>query len=93
MSGSGHARAPGEHSRLRMRENGMCALWVLILLATGTLVLNSLNQKVRRDECLMRGAALCSDAGASYEHRSWRQMQAATQGIGIAAYLKGGRNW
>jgi hypothetical protein len=85
--------SPGEHSRRRVRENGMSALWVLILLGTGTVVLDGLSQNARHDECVMRGAALCSDARASYGHRSWRQTQATARGIGIAAYLKGSRNW
>lgn len=89
----GTASLSGDHLRRRARENAMSALWVMVLIGTGCVVLNGLSQNARRDECLMRGAALCSSAEASFGYRSQRQTQAAAHHIGLAAYLKGSRNW
>jgi hypothetical protein len=93
MTEIGKPPPPGEHSRRHMQENAFGALWALALVVTGCLVLNSLSQNARRDECLMRGAALCSEADASPGYRSQRQIQAVAHHVGLAAYLKGSRNW
>jgi hypothetical protein len=71
-----------------MHENAMSALWVLVLIGAGCLVLNGLSQNARLDECLMRGAALCGDG-----HWAQRQTGAAARQVGLADYLKGSRNW
>jgi hypothetical protein len=84
----GNPASAGDLSRRRMQENAFGALWAIALVVTGCLVLNGLSQNARRDECLMRGAALCSDTDVSH-----RQTQAAADRVGLAAYLKGSRSW
>ena len=84
----GKRTPPSDHARRRMQENVFGALWALALVVTGCLVLNGLSQNARRDECLMRGAALCSNG-----QWSQRQTEAGGPRAGLADYLKGSRNW
>ena len=86
MTQIGKSPPPGDHSR--QRENVIGALWALVLVVTGCLLLSSLSQNARRDECLMRGAALCDNG-----HWSVRHTQAAAPQMGLADYIKESRNW
>lgn len=88
MTQIGKSPPPGDYSRQRMRENAIGALWALVLVVTGCLVLSGLSQNARRDECLMRGAALCDDG-----HWPVRHTQAAAPQMGLADYIKESRNW
>jgi hypothetical protein len=93
MTQTGHPTAPGDQSKRHVRENVFGMLWATALVVTGCLVLNGLSQNARRDECLMRGAALCSEAEAFSGYRSQRQTRAAAHYVDLATYLKGSRNW
>ena len=86
MTQIGKSPPPGDHSR--QRENVIGALWALVLVVTGCLLLSSLSQNAQRDECLMRGAALCDNW-----HWAVRHTQAAAPQMGLADYIKESRNW
>jgi hypothetical protein len=88
MSEIGKSSPPRDRSHQRMQENAIAALWALALVVTGCLILSSLSQNARRDECMMRGAALCSDG-----HWSVRRTQAGGPHMGLADYIKESRNW
>jgi hypothetical protein len=68
------------------RENLAAGLWLAFLISVGCLLLNSFAESARRDECLMRGAAICMN---------WSQprTQAAGKRTGIVEYLKNTRTW
>ena len=74
------------------RENLVGLAWITLVIGTGYFVLHGITERVRRDECVMRSAALCADSRTNAS-QSQRQTLADEQHVGIAAYLKGGRDW
>ncbi len=76
-----------------MRENVAAGLWVALLIAAGTLVLNGLAESVRQKECLMRGGANCQNAFLKEMVWAQRGRQVAKEHVGSAAHLKSSRQW
>lgn len=76
-----------------LRENVAAGLWVALLIAAGTLVLNALAESARREECLMRGGASCQNAFLTEMGWSQRGWPAPKEHVGAAAHLKSSRQW
>ena len=67
-------------------ENLVVGLWLALLIGAGCWLLNALAESALREECLMRGAALCVD-------RSQPRAPVPAKRKWIANYLKNSRNW
>jgi hypothetical protein len=84
---------PDDRWRDVARGNVLGMLWTALLIGAGCVVIIGLAGRAKRDDCLMRGAALCGDGRPMAERRSQSPTLASEQKVGVAAYLKGSRDW
>ena len=76
-----------------MLQNVAAGLWVVLLIGVGCFVLNAFAESARRDECVMRGAATCTNIFSRRMNQSELQRPPKKEHAGIGDYLKSGRVW
>jgi len=83
----------GDYDTRVMRENVAAGTWLAMLVTLGCILLTALHTSAQRDECVMRGGAICSEIIQA--RAGWSQpLSKPPKGrANIAEHLKNSRRW